>query len=95
MAGRFDKARPDYLFRFGHCLMAARGKMSARVMPIPTWELCAFASRVGEFQETSERLTQTNVSAALNGLGGHSHVRDGVRSGALEAVRWPGSYIFV
>src|ERR1700722_16778905 len=41
-------------------------------------EFCRSGSRLGEFEETSERLTPTNVAAALNGLGGHSHVRDGV-----------------
>src|SRR5580704_18468734 len=38
--------------------------------------ICRSGSRLGEFEETSERLTPTNVAAALNGLGGHSHVRD-------------------
>jgi hypothetical protein len=82
MAGRLVKARPPYLFR------AASGPATGEQ------NICRSGSRVGEIDETSERLTPTNVAAAWNGLGGHSHARD-MGSGALEAVRWPGSYIFV
>src|SRR5580693_10633185 len=32
-------------------------------------KFCRSGSRLGEKQETSERLSQTNVAAALNGLG--------------------------
>jgi hypothetical protein len=95
MAGRFDKARSPYLFRFGYCFTDARGETAAKYCRSGDGNYAQRRSRVGENEETSERLIQTNVSAALNGLGGHSHVRDVDRSGALEAVRWPGSYIFV
>ena len=68
MAGRFDKARRHSLFRFGQ---RPTGAPATRQQ-----NYCRSGSRLGEFEETSERLTPTNVAAALNGLGGHSHVRD-------------------
>jgi hypothetical protein len=84
MAGRSIKARPPFLFRSaGGSALATRQK-----------NICRFGSRLGEIQETSERLTQTNVAVALNGLGELSACPEH-RSGALEVVRWPGSYTFV
>jgi hypothetical protein len=82
MAGRFIKARPPYLFRLASGPATHQQNFSR------------YRSRLGENQETSERLSQTNVAAALNGLGGHSHVRDVVPA-RWRRVRWPGSYIFV
>src|ERR1700731_5391734 len=73
MAGRFDKARLPYLFRFGHCVRMTAG---AENLADPHENCALRQSRIGENQETSERLTQTNVAAALDGLGGNSHVRD-------------------
>jgi hypothetical protein len=83
MAGRFVKARRPYLFRLAG---TAAGNTPEKYL--------LFGSRLGENQETSERLTQTNVAAALNGLGGHSHVRNTVPA-RWRWVRWPGSYTFV
>jgi hypothetical protein len=82
MAGRLVKARPPYLFR------SASGSATREQ------NICRSRSRVGEIDETSERLTPTNVAAALNGLGG-PFACPGLGPGALEAVRWPSSYIFV